>query len=335
MPESSQAARDARQLPIAVDAMGGDRAPREIVAGAVDAARDHGQRITLVGRSAEIESLLSSLDSAGTSIEVVDAPEIVAMEEHAVAAVRRKARASITVACQEVAAGKAAAVVSAGNSGAVVASAIFTLGRLDGVERPGIAIPFPTLLGKPVYVIDAGAVVDPRPVHLLQFARLIRDFLCEVAGVAEPRIALLSNGEEPGKGNTLVRETYELLSEESGINFVGNIEGNAIPDGTVDGVVCDGFSGNILLKSAEGTASLVQAALRAELTSRWHTRVLAAALRPSFRRAIRSLDYREYGGAPLLGVRHPVIIAHGRSDRRAIANAIAVAVRAVESSRTA
>jgi glycerol-3-phosphate acyltransferase PlsX len=251
------------------------------------------------------------------------------MEEHAVAAVRRKTRASITVACQEVADGRATAVVSAGNSGAVVASAIFTIGRLPGVERPGIAIPFPTAHGTPVYVIDAGAVVDPRPVHLVQLALLLRDYLRDVRGVDNPRIALLSNGEEPGKGNALVRETHELLAASGEVNFVGNIEANAIPDGAVDGVLCDGFSGNILLKAAEGTAELFQAALRAELTARWHTRLLTAALRPSLRRAIRSLDYREYGGAPLLGVKRPVIIAHGRSDRRAIANAIVAAAQAV------
>jgi len=309
--------------------MGGDRAPREIVAGAVTASRERGYRVTLVGRSVELQTQLETLGAGGSSVEIVDAPELVSMEEHAVAAVRRKTRASITVACQEVADGRATAVVSAGNSGAVVASAIFTIGRLPGVERPGIAIPFPTAHGTPVYVIDAGAVVDPRPVHLVQLALLLRDYLRDVRGVDNPRIALLSNGEEPGKGNALVRETHELLAASGEVNFVGNIEANAIPDGAVDGVLCDGFSGNILLKAAEGTAELFQAALRAELTARWHTRLLTAALRPSLRRAIRSLDYREYGGAPLLGVKRPVIIAHGRSDRRAIANAIVAAAQAV------
>ncbi len=309
--------------------MGGDRAPAEVVAGAVDAHRGHALPILLVGRTEEIRRLLGPLGDHASDIQIVDAPEIVTMEEHAVSAVRKKARASITVACQEVADGRASAVVSAGNSGAVVASAIFSLGRLDGVERPGIAIPFPTLTGRPAYLIDAGAVVDPRPAHLVQFAILIQDYLKNVIGVTHPRIGLLSNGHEPGKGTALVREAHDLLAKLPAVNFVGNIEANAIPDGLVDGIVCDGFSGNVLLKAAEGTASLVQASLRAELSSHWYTKLLAAALRPSFRRAIRSLDYREYGGAPLLGVNHPVIIAHGRSDRRAIANAIVTAARAV------
>ncbi len=321
-------------LPIAVDAMGGDRAPEEVVAGAVEAVRRHGVRVILVGRADTIHRLVGVDQPRADAISILDAPEVVSMEEHAVAAVRRKARASITVACQEVAEGRASAVVSAGNSGAVVASAIFTLGRLQGIERPGIAIPFPTRRGRPVYVIDAGAVVDPRPVHLLQFGRLISDYLREVARIPNPRIALLSNGHEAGKGNQLVREAHELLTAADDVNFVGNIEANAVPDGDVDGVVCDGFSGNVLLKAAEGTASLVQDALRNELMARWYTKLLAAGLRSSFRRAVRSLDYREYGGAPLLGVRHPVVIAHGRSDRYAIANAIVTASKAVKSQTT-
>jgi glycerol-3-phosphate acyltransferase PlsX len=308
--------------------MGGDRAPLEIVAGAVDVVRSHGLNIVLVGQATEINSLLSQWGDLSASIRVVDAPEIVTMEEHAVAAIRRKTKASITVACLEVAEHRASAVVSAGHSGAVVASAIFTFGRLPGVERPGIAIPFPTALGKPIYIMDGGAVVDPRPAHLVQFAFLIRDYLRDVVRIEQPRIGLLSNGEEAGKGTALVREVHEMLSKLDDLGFIGNIEANAIADGRVDAVLCDGFSGNVLLKAAEGTAVLLQNALRRELSSRWYTRLLAGALRPSFRRAIQTLDYREYGGAPLLGVKFPVILAHGRSDRRAIANAILSAARA-------
>ncbi len=321
---------DASTLPIAVDAMGGDHAPQEVVAGAVEAHQRDGISVVLVGRADEIQSLLSSFGHENSAITIIDAPEVVSMEEHAVSAFRKKARASITVACLEVAEGRAAAVVSAGNSGAVVTSAIFSMGRLEGVERPGIAIPFPTRRGRPIYVIDAGAVVDPRPPHMLVFALLVRDYLTDVVGVENPRIGLLSNGHEPGKGSALVRETYALLSKTANMNFAGNIEANAVPDGVVDAVICDGFSGNVLLKAAEGTAALVQASLKAELTSRWYTSLLGAALRPAFRRAVKSLDYREYGGAPLLGVKHPVIIAHGRSDRYAIANAIVTASRSAK-----
>ncbi|MGA7672640.1 MAG: phosphate acyltransferase PlsX [Nitrolancea sp.] len=313
-----------------MDAMGGDRAPEEIVAGALIAARDHRISISLVGRQSEIEALLGAPGERPTNVTIIDAPDVVTMEEHAVAAIRRKSGASIIVACQQVAEGSASAVVSAGHSGAVVASAIFTIGRQEGIERPGIAIPFPTITGKPVYVIDAGAVVDPRAIHLLQLATLVRDYLQQVRGIPQPRIGLLSNGSEAGKGNSLVREAYELLSTEPDLLFHGNIEANAISDGDVDAVVCDGFSGNVLLKTAEGTASLVQAALRAELSAHWHTKLLALGLRPAFRRALRSLDYREYGGAPLLGVNRAVIIAHGRSERRAIANAIVTAARSTQ-----
>jgi glycerol-3-phosphate acyltransferase PlsX len=320
-----------RRLPIAVDAMGGDRAPREVVAGAVDAVRRHALSVLLVGRETEITALLTELGARSSSFQVVDAPEIVSMEEHAVAAIRRKTKASITMACLEVAERRASAVVSAGNSGAVVASAIFTFGRLPGVERPGIAIPFPTAFGKPIYIMDGGAVVDPRPAHLVRFAYLIHDYLRDVVGIAEPRIGLLSNGEEAGKGTVLVREVHDLLAKTDDLGFIGNIEANAISDGSVDAVLCDGFSGNVLLKAAEGTAVLLQNSLRREFTSRWYTRLLAGALRPSFRRAVKTLDYREYGGAPLLGVNFPVILAHGRSDRHAIANAIISAARATPS----
>jgi len=316
-------------LPIAIDAMGGDRAPAEIVAGAIDVVRGHGLSVTLVGQASEIEPLLAGCDDCKQSIRVVDAPEIITMEEHAVAAIRRKSKASITVACLEVAEKRASAVVSAGHSGAVVASAIFTIGRLPGVERPGIAVPIPTALSTtPLYIMDGGGVVDPRPAHLVQFAYLIYDYLHNVIGIECPRIGLLSNGGEAGKGTAFVREVHALLKERNDVGFVGNIEANAISEGIVDAVLCDGFSGNLLLKAAEGAAVIVQNALRNELTARWYTQLLAGALRPAFRRARQTVDYRSYGGAPLLGVNAPVILAHGRSDRHAIANAILSASRA-------
>lgn len=316
-------------LPIAIDAMGGDRAPLEIVAGAIDVVRGHGLSVILVGQASEIEPLLAGCGDCRQSIQVVDAPEIVTMEEHAVAAIRRKSKASITVACLEVAEKRASAVVSAGHSGAVVASAIFTIGRMPGVDRPGIAVPIPTALSStPLYIMDGGGVVDPRPAHLVQFAYLIYDYLRSVVGIEFPRIGLLSNGEEAGKGTAFVREVHALLRERDDVGFIGNVEANAISEGIVDAVLCDGFSGNLVLKAAEGAAVIVQNALRNELTARWYTKLLAGALRPAFRRARQTVDYRSYGGAPLLGVNAPVILAHGRSDRHAIANAILSASRA-------
>lgn len=314
-------------LPVALDAMGGDRAPRETVAGAVAAVRDHGIPVLLVGRVSELEPLLGELGGAPPGLTLLDAPETVAMEEHAVAAVRRKRRASIVVACEEVSQGRASAVVSAGNSGAVVAAAIFVLGRQAGIERPGIAIPFPTVEDRPCYLIDGGAVVDPRPSVLLGYAELATVFLRQTRGIERPRVGLLSNGEEPGKGNALARDSFELLSAAQGIHFIGNVEANALAQGVADVLVTDGFSGNVALKSAEGAAALFQTVLRRELTRRWDSRLLAALLRPVFRRVARALDYREYGGAPLLGVRGTVIIAHGRSDAHAITQAIMAARR--------
>ncbi|WP_040666732.1 phosphate acyltransferase PlsX, partial [Nitrolancea hollandica] len=215
-------------------------------------------------------------------------------------------------------------------SGAVVASALFILGRMPGIERPGIAALLPTMSGRPVLVIDVGAVSDPKPRHLLHFARLANGYLRYVEGVAMPRIGLLSNGSEVGKGNGLAREVHDLLRAEEGITFVGNVEGNDLTRGEIDAVICDGFTGNVALKTAEGVAALVNHSLRQELTRNWHTKILAAALNPGLRRAARRLDYREYGGAPLLGVNGNVIIAHGRSDATAIRNAIRTAHKAAE-----
>ncbi|MDI3341050.1 MAG: phosphate acyltransferase PlsX [Sphaerobacter sp.] len=329
--ETAPPGTGAGRLPIALDASGGDRAPEQPVAAGVRAVRELGIPVTLVGRAAEVERLVRALGGPFPGLTVVDAPEVVQMEEHAVAAVRRKARASITVAVEELKQGRAAAVVSAGHSGAVVASALFGLGRLPGVERPALAIPFPRLGGGAVWLLDAGAVVDPRPAHLVEYARLATAFLRHTEHLAAPRIGLLSNGEEAGKGNSLVRETYQLLADAPDVHFVGNVEGNAIPTGVADAVVCDGFTGNVVLKTAEGMAALIQDSLRAELGSRWSTKIPALLLRPAFRRVARRLDYREYGGVPLLGVNGVVVVAHGRSDATALMNAIAAAHRAAAS----
>jgi glycerol-3-phosphate acyltransferase PlsX len=313
---------------VVVDAMGGDYAPQATVEGAVRALRELGIPVTLVGRSDEVKAILTRLGIRDDRLAVVDAPEVVTMEEHAVAAVRRRARASITVAMTEAKDQPGAAVVSAGNSGAVTAAALFILGRLPGVDRPGIGALFPTLRRRPTLLIDVGAVADPRPQHLVQFAYLGTSYLRHVEGVENPRVGLLSNGSEPGKGNHLVREVHRLLAVAPGIDFVGNLEGNDIPLGVVDVIVCDGFTGNIALKTAEGIAALVKQTIRTELTRGWHTKILALGLRPTLLRTTRRLDYREYGGAPLLGVNGNVIIAHGRSDSTAIRNAIRTAYNA-------
>lgn len=318
-------------LPVALDAMGGDRAPRAPVEGGLRAARELRIPVALVGKVDEVRAVVDGLGGAPAGLSFVEAPDAIGMGEHAVAAVRQHPGNSITVALEQVREGRASAMVSAGNSGAVVAAALFTLGRLPGVDRPGIGIVFPTAKGGRVLLIDGGAVVDARPAHLVQFARLATIYLQSVEGVDRPRVGLLSNGEEPGKGNALVRETHQRLAAAADIDFAGNVEGNSIATGSVDAVVCDGFTGNVVLKTSEGVVSLLQQGLRAELSRGWYRRALVAPLRGAMRTAARRLDYREYGGAPLLGVRGVVMIAHGRSDSTAIRNAVSGAHRAASS----
>ncbi len=318
------------QLPVIVDAMGGDHAPAAPVQGAILAAREHGVSVILVGHQDRVRSLVPDT-GLGELIRIHHAPETVGVGEEAVAAVRQRTGSSIVVAMELLKAGRGGAVVSAGHSGAVVAAAVLHLGRLSGIERPGLAIPFPTTVGRWVLVIDAGAVVDPRPQWLVQQAILAAGYVRAVWGVLQPRVALLSNGEEPTKGNRLVRETHQLLAAALGPSFVGNIEPHKIPDGIVDVVVCDGFTGNILLKTAEGAAALVQQTLRVALARHWYTKLLGVLLRPTLRREMLRLDYRAYGGAPLLGVAGLVYIAHGRSDAWAMRQAVLAAASAARS----
>jgi len=315
-------------LRIAIDAMGGDHAPAEAVAGAAAAARAYGIEVALVGRTAAIEAELRKHNISGLTIRIVEAADVIAMDEHAANAARRKPNASINVALRQVKDGHAAGMISAGNSGAVMAAALFTLGRIPGIERPAIGAVMPTTTGH-VLLIDAGANTDPKPSQLLQFGQMGAIFMERVRGVRNPRVGLLANGEEVGKGNELVQATHPLLAA-SDLNFVGNIEGKDIPAGLVDVVVTDGYTGNVVLKLSEGVATTLLGMVRAELTTNLTTRLLAAALRPAFRRVRERLDYREVGGAPLLGIEGVVIIAHGRSDARAIQNAIRACKEAVE-----
>jgi glycerol-3-phosphate acyltransferase PlsX len=242
--------------------------------------------------------------------------------------VRRKPNASINVALRQVKDGAASAMISAGNSGAVMAAALFILGRVPGIERPAIGAVLPMPAGR-IMLIDAGANTDPKPSQLLQFGQMGAIYMEKVLGVRNPRVGLVANGEEQGKGSELVQATYPLLAA-SGLNFVGNIEGKDIPAVAVDVAVTDGSTGNIALKLTEGVASVVLGAIRTELTASLWTKLLAAGLRAGFGRVRARFDYREIGGAPLLGVEGITIIAHGRSDILAIQNAIRVCKEAVE-----
>jgi phosphate acyltransferase len=305
---------------IAIDAMGGDHAPAEPVAGAVAAARALGVEVALVGRTAAIEAELAKHDTAGLALPIIEAPDLIEMDEHPANAARRKPNASINVALRQVKDGAAAAMISAGNSGAVMAGALFVLGRVPGIERPAIGAVLPTPTGR-VLLIDAGANTDPKPAQMVQFGQMGAIYMEKVQGVRNPRVGLLANGEEETKGNELVQATHPLLAA-SGLNFVGNVEGKDIPAGAADVVVTDGYTGNVALKLTEGVASMLLGMIRAELTANTLTKLLAAGLRPAFNRVRARLDYREVGGAPLLGVEGVVVIAHGRSDARAIASAI-------------
>ena len=314
---------------IAVDAAGGDHGPAVVVPGAVDGARRSGVALLLTGPEAEIRQALARQETAGLDILVDDAPETIGGDEQPAQAVRRKPRSAIAVALDAVRDGRADAFVSAGNSGAVMAGALLKLGRIRGIDRPAIAGYLPSMKGKTL-VLDMGAVTDPRPAHLVQFAQMGSIYIERAFGVARPTVGLLSNGEEPSKGNQLVQETFPLLAAAPGIDFHGNVEGRDITRGVVDVVVTDGFTGNVALKTAEGAAAFINDVVRRRLTSSPWRKALAALLQPAFREARKDLDYAEQGGAPLLGIDGVVIISHGRSTERAIASAIGVAKQSVD-----
>jgi phosphate acyltransferase len=319
---------------IVLDAMGSDNAPGVDVRGAVQAARRFGQEIVLVGREEAIRAELAGADTGGLTLSVVNATQVVEMGEHPSQAVRAKRDASIVVGMRLLREGQADALVSAGNSGGVMAAALLgagRIGRIPGVHRPAISTILPTRDGW-TFMLDIGANTDCRPEWLAQFAVMGAAYVERALGIPNPRVALLSNGEEKIKGSQLVQDTHALLdSLPLGLNLVGNVEGKDITQGLADVIVTDGFTGNIAIKTAEGTAAMLLSLLRSEIRSRKLATLGALLARPAFRAVASRLDYREFGGGMLLGVNHPVVIAHGRSDELAIENAIGVAVSAVQS----
>jgi len=302
---------------VAVDAMGGDRGPEEIVTGALGAASD-GVTPILVGPK--------DLETHG--LELIEAPDVIAMDEKPTEAVRAKPNSSLVAACRAVGEGKAAAVVSAGNTGAMLAACLLELRRIPGVRRPAIAVTIPSRRGASV-LLDAGANADARPEDLVQFAHMGAVFAAEILDVRNPQIRLLSIGEEPEKGNQLTLEAHELLAA-SDLNFGGNTEGRDILQGAADVVVTDGFTGNVVLKLLEGTITNLLDAFREEITATARGKLGGALIRPAARRLRNRLDPDTYGGAYLLGLRGLAVIAHGNSSRRAIANAIRLAARGVD-----
>lgn len=314
---------------VAIDAAGGDEGSSIIVPGAVAGARKFAVGLILAGPEAELRQALAQLDTSGLDIEIRDAPELIEMTESAIQSVRRKPRSGINVALDAVRAGDAGAMVSAGHSGAVLTASLMKLGRTHGVERPALAAALPSRSGLTL-VLDLGAITDPKPRHLVQFARMGVVYCQRVMNIPNPTVGLLSNGEESSKGNTLAREAHQLLSIAPGVNFYGNIEGSEITRGVVDVVVTDGFTGNVALKVAEGVASFTAGLIRDEVTSSPLRKLAAALLRPAFAAVRTKLDYSETGGALLLGVNGMVVVSHGRSNANAIANAIGAARRGAD-----
>jgi glycerol-3-phosphate acyltransferase PlsX len=313
---------------IVVDAMGSDRHPQPDVEGAVWAAREHGVEVVLVGQRAVVEPELAKHDVTGLAMSLVHASEIIEMKEHPAQAVKTKKDASMVVGMKMLKQKQVDAFVSAGNSGGVLASALLYLGRIKGVRRPALSSIFPTAKGY-CFMLDLGANTDCKPEYLLQFAIMGDVYARRVLGIANPRVAIVSNGEEEGKGNMLVQDTYPLL-KASGLNFVGNAEGKDIPAGIADVIVTDGFTGNVIVKLSEGIAGFLLGMIKEEITSRPLASAGALLAKPAFDAVRRRLDYREHGGGALLGVDGVVIVAHGRSDSLAIKNAIRLAMQAVE-----
>jgi len=313
-------------IQIAVDAMGGDFAPRQVVDGALAAVRHFDLGVTLVGPSATIEAELARHpDVDRARVRIVEAPDVVSMEESPSAALRRKPAASIKVAAETVARGEAAALFSAGHTGATVMAAHAAFGMLPGVDRPALAATVPTRR-RPAVLLDVGASVECRPSHLLQFAVMGSMYARVAFGIDSPRVALLSTGHEETKGNELTREAHRLL-KGSPLAFIGNIEARDVYSGAADVIVCDGFTGNVALKISEGLVDVVEELLSEELSRTITTRVGSLLTRRALRRFRRRVDYSEYGGAPLLGVAGVAIVGHGRSTAKAVRNAVAMAYR--------
>jgi glycerol-3-phosphate acyltransferase PlsX len=310
---------------IALDAMGGDHAPATTVEGAIEAIKKiRNISVILVGDRAELVKELKKKEYPAARINIKHASQVVGMDESPISAFRKKKESSIRVAFELVKSGDADAVVSAGNSGVVMATALYVLGRIPGVDRPAIATVMPTLKGRFV-LIDAGANVDCKPNHMVQFAIMGEAYAKHVFNIKDPKIGLLGIGEEDVKGNELTRVVFKYLKALHK-NFVGNVEGKDIFLGDVDVVVCDGFVGNIALKISEGLAEAVTKMLKMEIKKRTSGKLGYLFLKNAFRSFKKKTDYSEYGGAPLLGVTKPCIIGHGRSTARAIKNAIKVAV---------
>jgi len=311
-------------MKIAVDAMGGDFAPQTIVEGAFLVAKQYGVRVVLVGDEDQVSKELSKYPTSKLSIYIHHAPSVVAMHDSPSTVIRRMKETSIKVALDLAKEGQVSGVVSAGNSGAAMGLAMYILKKLEGVERPAIATIHPTTKGNTV-LIDSGGNVDCKPIHLVQFAMMGNAYAKYILGKEDPRIGVLSNGEEEGKGNELTREVHDILSETD-LNYIGYVEGRDLNNGEVDVIVCDGFVGNVALKVSEGLWETIHAILKWEAQDNIRAKAAYFLMGRAIRRLEKKLDYTETGGAPLLGVNGNCVICHGSSNAKAIMNAILLAL---------
>jgi glycerol-3-phosphate acyltransferase PlsX len=318
-----------KKLRIALDAMGGDQAPEEIVKGAIAAVDGNDSvELVLVGREEVIREELVKHNSTGCKLDVIHASEVIAMEERPVTAVKEKSDSSIVRGIEMVKREEAEAFVSAGNTGAVMIAATLMLGRTKGINRPALGAVFPFAKG-PLLCLDLGANSDCKPTSLVHFAKMGSIYMQKIFNMESPRIGLLSSGEEDTKGSQLVQKTHRMMKKSKDIYFIGNVEGRDIASGRADVIVTDGFTGNVLLKLGEGLGEMLIGALKKAVAENPNLREAASLLEPTFQSVIGTLDYREYGGALLFGVKGNVIVAHGRSDADAIKSAISTARREV------
>lgn len=313
---------------VVLDAMGGDHAPQVTVEGGVLAAREYGIEVVMVGQRDLLEAELARHETAGLSLPVVHASEVLEMEDEPANAAKTKKDSSMAVGMELVRKGEADAFFSAGNSGGIMAVALFRLGRVKGIKRPAASAVYPTLKGACV-LLDVGANTDCKPEWLLQFAVMGGVYAEKALGLSNPRVGIISNGEEEGKGSMLVKETYKLL-KGSHLNFIGNVEGRDVPLGLADVAVTDGFTGNVVVKLSEGLAKFLLGVIEKEIRSGTLTTMGGLLAKPALVKTKKLLDYSEIGGAPLLGVNGVVIIGHGRSNAKAVKNGIGVAKRAAE-----
>ncbi len=315
-------------MKIVVDAMGGDHAPENVIAGVVDALKEYKVTIVLVGIQDRIEAELKKYKYPQELVEIVHAPEVVNMDDHAAVAIRQKKNSSISIGVGLLKKPGYDAFISAGNTGACVAASTIFLGMIPGVDRPGIGCVIPTLNGFS-FMIDVGANTAAKPEHLLQYAKMSKVYAQEVLGIAKPGVGLLNIGSEESKGTDLEKEAHKLL-EENEPSFIGNVEANEIYSGKASCVVCDGYVGNVALKVSEGLMESVGTLMKREIKKSPIAILGALLLKSSLKEAKKSIDYSEYGGAPLLGVDGLVLISHGRSSPKAIKHAIRAAIREVE-----